>query len=92
MQIIYNTLRQYQNRNDPRLLRTTCEEYGFNAAALSKRPTIIQDQADDLKYDESGVRVWLSRCTVEDGEPYDNKVTIALEDNGHWDILAEYPG
>ena len=44
---------------------------------LESLPTITVSQADDLKIDEPGnYRVWLSRCGVEDGEPYPNKVTV----------------
>jgi len=38
--------------------------------------TLTVGQADDLKYEDSVTRIWLSRCTVEDGEPCNNKVTI----------------
>ena len=99
---IYDTLRQFQdNPHFPETLLNTCKEFGFNADALRQRPTITTSQAGDVKYDEDGVRVWLSRCTVEDGEPYDTKVTIALREMvpitpddpyGEWQTLIEYPG
>ncbi len=48
------------------------------------RPTLSTGQADDLKYDNGTTRVWLSRCGVEDGEPYPNKLTVETLSNGKW--------
>lgn len=47
-------------------------------------PTIHQGHTDDLKIETQGggtkdtraTRVWLSRLTVEDGQPYNNQVTV----------------
>lgn len=42
-------------------------------------------QTDDLKIDDGKKRVWLSRCSVEDGEPYNDKVTVeVVGKNGRW--------
>ena len=51
---------------------------------LESLPTLSVGQADNLKVDTGTVRVWLSRCTVEDGEPYNNKVTIERLIDGYW--------
>jgi hypothetical protein len=59
---------------------------------LESMPTITQGQADDLKIEREmrspnyagPERVWLSRCTVGDGEPWDNKVTIEHYIDGSW--------
>ena len=51
---------------------------------LEGNPTLCVGQADNLKIDTGTLRVWLSRCTVEDGEPYNNKVTIERLHNGSW--------
>lgn len=49
----------------------------YTLAELEAMPTLSTSQADSLKIDKPGeYRVWLSRCSVEDGEPYPNKVTI----------------
>ena len=53
----------------------------YSLKHLEAMPTLATGQADDLKIEilgsaGEGVRVWLSRCTVEDGEPYNNKVTV----------------
>lgn len=47
-------------------------------------------QADDLKFDDGKTRVWLSRCTVADGEPYDHKVTEEELIDGKWVITDTY--
>lgn len=53
----------------------------YSLVHLKALPTLAQGQADDLKIETlgtngGGVRVWLSRCSNGDGEPYSNKVTI----------------
>lgn len=48
----------------------------YTLAELEALPTLCQGQADDLKIEGGGVRIWLSRCGIEDGEPCENKVTI----------------
>lgn len=48
----------------------------YTLAELSALPTLSQGHTDDLKIETKGVRVWLSRMTVEDGMPYDNQVTV----------------
>lgn len=62
---------------------------------LRAMPTLAVGQADDLKSDSSdgsggGVRIWLSRCGVEDGEPYPNKVTVEHLIEGRWVKHSEY--
>jgi len=50
---------------------------------LESNPTLAVGHFGNLKVDTRTVRVWLSRCTVEDGEPYNNKATIErLNDEG----------
>jgi len=48
-------------------------------------------QADTLKIETADTRVWLSRCTIEDGEPYNNKVTLEKCVNGNWRTVDTYP-
>lgn len=68
----------------------------FDAATLEPLPTLATGQADDLKVegeDSCGpYRVWLSRCSKADGEPYDNKVTIERLVDGIWVEDRVYPG
>jgi hypothetical protein len=53
-------------------------------AILEALPTLAVGQADDLKIDDGETRIWLSRCGVEDGEPYANKFTVEKLINGRW--------
>jgi hypothetical protein len=68
----------------------------IKAGELEALPVLHQGQADDCHIDEDGVRYWLSRCTVEDGEPCDDKVTIEVyrKDvrNGSWVEECVYDG
>ncbi len=64
-------------------LRYTLEE-------LEGLPTLAQGQTCDLKLQVGDRRVWLCRCSVENGEPYNNKVTIERLDNGCWVKHQQY--
>ena len=64
----------------------------FSLAELIHMPTLATGQIDDLKYEdlEGGWRVWISRGTVEDGEPYENKVSVEHRTpEGKWETLDE---
>lgn len=64
----------------------------YTAKELKAMPTLARSQADDLKIDTGLMRIWLSRCGLEDGEPYKNKITEEKLINGSWIITNEYPG
>ena len=64
----------------------------WTAEELEEMPTISCGQADNLKIETEDMRVWLSRCGVEDGMPYDNMVTIERLREGRWVTVHEYPG
>ena len=57
---------------------------------LKNLPTIHSGQFSDLKSETDDTRIWLSRSTTEDGEPYNNKVTIEKFIDGTWIITEEY--
>ena len=58
---------------------------------LEAMPTLCVGQADNLKVETDNTRVWLSRCTVADGEPFDNKVTVEeLTKDGRWEEARTY--
>lgn len=62
---------------------------GMTAAELEDLPRLAQGQADDLKVDDGdGWRVWLCRCGVEDGMPFDNQVTVERLIDGRWITVA----
>lgn len=56
----------------------------YALAELEDLPTLCVGQADDLKIDDGSTRVWLCRCGVEDGMPFDNLVTVEFLENGRW--------
>lgn len=62
----------------------------FALSDLQKLPTLAVGQADNLKIDTGNVRVWLSRCTVDDGQPYDNQVTVETFTGKRWVALYHY--
>ena len=62
----------------------------YSLQQLITLPTIGDSQFDNLKIETETTRVWLSRCGVEDGEPYPNKVTIEERINGSWKITNIY--
>jgi hypothetical protein len=62
----------------------------YSLEELEAMPTLSQGQADDLKIDSGTVRIWLSRCGIEDGEPCDNKVTIEEYVDGRWVEVGWY--
>lgn len=55
---------------------------------LDEMPTLEQGQADDLKIATVDERVWLCRCGVEDGMPFDNAVTVEYLLKGSWVEVA----
>lgn len=57
-------------------------------------PTIEEGYTCDLKIDSNGVRIWLHRTSIEDGEPYRDTVTIEIRDpaDGHWHDVLTYDG
>jgi CDGSH-type Zn-finger protein len=58
---------------------------------LEALPTLAVGQADNLKIDNGdGLRVWLCRCGVEDGMPYNNQVTIEEYDGERWSDVETY--
>lgn len=58
--------------------------YPIPLAELEALPTLSESQADSLKLESDSERVWLSRCTVADGEIFDNKVTVERLIAGSW--------
>lgn len=65
------------------------EDYGrLTADELDEMPTLAQGQADDLKIETVDERVWLCRCGVEDGMPFDNAVTVEYLLKGRWTEVA----
>lgn len=64
----------------------------YTASELKRKPTLSTGQCDSLKVDTGMKRVWISRCTVADGEPFNNKVTVEKLHDGRWETVEEYRG
>ncbi len=62
----------------------------YALAQIEAMPTLNQGWTDDLKVEEPGHRVWLSRMGVEDGQPYNNQVTVEALKDGSWVTVEEY--
>ena len=64
-----------------------------DARDLEELPVLCQGLADDLHYEQDGVRFWLSRTGLADGEPFDNTVTIeVLWSDRRWHEYVVYDG
>jgi CDGSH-type Zn-finger protein len=64
----------------------------YTAEELADMPTLAVGQADDLKIENHHRRVWLCRCGVADGMPYDDMVTVEAYIDGRWVEIDRYPG
>ncbi len=64
----------------------------YTADELRDLPTLSVSQADNLKVDDGETRVWLCRCGVADGMPYDDAITVERLTEGRWRTVAQYPG
>lgn len=63
-----------------------------NTEELEALPVLCQGQADDLHIDTGDIRIWLSRCSIEDGEPFVHTVHVELEQDGSWINAGSYDG
>lgn len=68
-----------------------------NTAELEALPTLESAHTDDLKLQGgpigkyAAVKLWLSRCALADGEPFENTATVeARTETGPWETLAVY--
>ena len=64
----------------------------YTAGELRDLPTLSVGQADDLKIDDGTTRVWLCRCGVADGMPYNDAITVERLKDGRWITVDTYPG
>lgn len=71
----------------------------YSLKELEAMDTIEQSQFDDLKHQGIFERVWLSRMSIEDGQPYNNQVTIerskiyfsrGKRKSTRWEITEQY--
>lgn len=71
-------------------MKRTPSNKRFSLRELENMKTLCTGQADNLKFDDGNIRVWLSRCSIEDGEPYNNKATVEKLINGKWKTIDTY--
>lgn len=59
---------------------------------INAADVISSAQFDDLLYDKDGLRIWVSRMSIEDGMPYNDQVTIEeySETKRKWIITNRY--
>lgn len=62
------------------------------ADLLEMLPTIEAGHTADLKVQTSDLRVWLSRCTTEDGEPFDRTIYVEALRGGRWLDMGYFDG
>jgi hypothetical protein len=62
-----------------------------NTDQLEALPVLAQGHVHDLHIDTGIYRVWLSRCSIEDGEPFRNTAYIEIKNANHlWQDLGYY--
>lgn len=71
--------------------------YYYTTTILEALATLCEGQAEDLKVetnldDGTPARVWLSRCDRDDGEPWDNTVSLETCPNGSWMTVMRWDG
>lgn len=62
----------------------------YTLSELNAMPTIGNGHTENLKLEQDGVRVWLSRLDKSDGMPYDNQVTVEKKVDGQWTNIDTY--
>lgn len=62
----------------------------YTLAYLESLTTLSTAQADNLKIETENTRVWLCRCGIADGMPFENMVTIETLKEGRWEVLTTY--
>ena len=73
-------------------------KYKYTLEEIENMTTLEQSQFDDLKYQNDNYRIWLSRMTVADGQPYNNQITVeklvrtGITTGGKWKIIKQYEG
>lgn len=68
------------------------EIHRYTADELDENETLCEGQSDDLKLEEDGLRFWLARTGIEDGEPCANRIDVETRVNGNWTVVLSYDG
>ena len=72
----------------------------FSLSKVKRLPVLHQGHFDNLIWvnfnthspfrNVGDTKVWVSRCTVADGMPYNNQVTVEMWDGNKWEIVDQY--
>lgn len=62
----------------------------YSLTYLKRRPTLYVGQTNNLKIETPNRRVWLARTGIQDGEPYNNRVSIEELSNNGWKVVEDY--
>lgn len=65
-----------------------------SAEGIASIPVISTGPVANLHYDDGQHRIWLSRCGLADGEPFERTVYVEIydENGGRWCDLGHYDG
>jgi hypothetical protein len=64
----------------------------LDTETLKSLDTLQSSHCSDLKFDDGISRIWLSRNSISDGEPFDNTVYIEKNIEGCWNVVDFYDG
>ena len=64
----------------------------LTAGYLRSLPTLRKGHTDDLKLDTGSMRCWLARTGVADGEPFENRVSVEVLNDGLWTAVEDFAG
>lgn len=68
------------------------DEDAYTFHDLFDLETLSTGQTCNLKMENSKHRVWLCRCGVADGMPYDDQITVEELKDGRWVEVCKYAG
>lgn len=62
--------------------------------SLIKLPVRQQSQTSDLHFDYDGIRIWVSRTGIADGEPFEKTISVecSFYEPPRWVLIGEYDG
>lgn len=64
----------------------------YTTKTLGKKATLSSSQSSDLKMSGDQYRYWLSRCSIEDGEPFESTVYVEALSESTWVLIDCYDG
>ncbi|GAG28543.1 unnamed protein product, partial [marine sediment metagenome] len=95
--ILHGAIAAIQNLRDQVREQADAEELlenlqRFTAAELEELPTLSQGQAENLKYEDGPIRVWIQRG--QKGVDYSPELEVSIEvfRGGRWEVAETYEG